>query len=63
MTARAAIRQADVTRIVRGVIAAGGEVRRIDFDGSKVSIITSGAVESGSDQPEQNEWDEVLDRR
>lgn len=57
MTARATrFRQADVTRALRGAIAAGQRVARAEIDpnGKIVIVFGAGAPVSG------NEWDEVL---
>jgi hypothetical protein len=40
MTQRAAIRQADVTRAVRGAIAAGLTVTGVHIDGSVIKVLT-----------------------
>lgn len=62
MTARAAFRQADVTRALRGVAAAGvsGATIRLRPGGEIVIQVGSAANEAG-DVGEPNEWDEVYE--
>lgn len=55
----ATFKQADVTRAVRGTVAAGVEVQRIEIDQSGKIVVVAG-------KPERvpvsniNDWDEVL---
>lgn len=59
MTARpAAVKQIDVTRAVKGAVAAGLSVARIEIDQhtGKIVIVAEGAGQGSG----VNEWDEVL---
>lgn len=58
MTARAAFKQSDVTRLVRGVEAAGVKVAKVEYEGGKIIILTSAAPQADEEGP--NEWDEVF---
>jgi hypothetical protein len=52
-------KQADVTRAVKGLKAAGETVTRVEIDRSgKIVAILRGA---GQDEGGENEWDEVFD--
>lgn len=51
----APFKQVDVTRAVKGVVAAGMSVGRVEIDRSgKIVVVASSDTES-----EANEWDEV----
>lgn len=58
MNRPATVKQADITRAVKGAVKAGFAVGRIEVDQitGKVTIYPEGA--GGQDKP--NEWDEVL---
>lgn len=59
MSARpAAVKQIDVTRAVKGAVAAGLSVARIEIDQhiGKIVIVAEGAGQGSG----VNEWDEVL---
>ncbi len=50
-------RQADVTRAVKAVVAAGVDVGRVEIDKSgKIVIVTASQPDDGA---EPNEWDHV----
>ena len=52
-------RQADVTRALKGAVAAGVEVKSIEIDQSgKIVMITSRAAEPA--KQDESDWDEVL---
>jgi hypothetical protein len=52
----AIFRQGDVTRAVRGVVAAGQAVARVEIDpNGKIVIVTVGELE----RREENSWDRV----
>jgi hypothetical protein len=54
-------RQQDVTRAVKGTVAAGVEVARVEIDKSgKIVIVTGTPVEE--DDSTSNEWDEDEDQ-
>ena len=60
MTARAAFKQDDVARAVKGAIAGGATVARIEvspIDGKIVIVTGDGAARLG---PAANDWDEDL---
>jgi hypothetical protein len=53
-------RQADVTRAVKAVTAAGVGIARVEIDkAGKIVIIALGADPRGEDKEEANEWDRV----
>lgn len=55
MTRRSvAFRQIEITRLIRGVEAAGHKVRRIEFDnsGKPIAILTEGDLPGGFDDPD-----------
>ncbi len=60
MTARAAFKQADVTRALRGVAAAGLQVAKVVVEPSGQIVILTGAND-GAEKAERNPWDEVFD--
>lgn len=55
MTARATFRQADVARAVRGVVAAGVKVARIEIDRAGKIIVYA---ESAANDDAPNPWDD-----
>lgn len=58
MSARAAFRQSDITRAIRGANAAGVQVERLEVDTTTGKIVV---VPKGGGSPTiANEWDEVL---
>ena len=59
MTKAAAFRQADLTRAVKAVQAAGTRVAKVVLDPSG-SIVLFMGTESTPDSNEPNEWDEVF---
>lgn len=61
MTARALVRQIDVTRLVRGVAAAGQRITHVTMDpAGKIVILTDAAAAEAMAGGEENEWDPVL---
>ena len=53
-------RQADVTRAVKAVAAAGVHIARVEIDrAGKIVIIAAEATEQSGDTTEANEWDRV----
>lgn len=52
--ARASFKQADVTRVAKGVVAAGLPVGRVEIDREGKIIILVGAA---GGVPEKNDWD------
>ena len=61
MTARAAFKQADVTRLVRGVAAAGVPITKIVAEPGGNIVILTGANDEADEAGERNPWDEVFD--
>ena len=60
MTAAARIKQADVTRAVKGVAAAGVPIGRVEIDADGKIVVFSG---SGAPAPvDRNEWDEEFEQ-
>jgi hypothetical protein len=55
-----AFRQADVTKAMRAVAAAGVAVARIDIEPDGKIVITTGSGEATAPAPPGNPWDEVL---
>ena len=53
----ALIKQADVTRAVKGALQAGFEVGRVEIEGAKLVIYGK----SEEDKSKINSWDEVLE--
>lgn len=51
------IRQADVTRAIRGAMQAGMEVREVIATKNGIRILSGSAASAGT----SNSWDEVLD--
>lgn len=56
MTRYAPIKQADITRVVKGVQAAGAQVARVEVDQitGKVTVYAQGAADDGA-----NPWDRL----
>lgn len=54
---RASFTQADVTRAIKGAVAAGMELARVEIDRHTGQIVI---VPDGKDSGAANEWDEVL---
>jgi hypothetical protein len=52
-------RQADVTRAVRAVVAAGVGIARVEIDKAGKIVIIAAANEQASEMTEVNEWDRV----
>jgi len=59
MTARAVFRQADVTRLVRGVTAAGMQVAKVIVEPGGNIVVLTGANDE-ADEGGRNPWDEVF---
>lgn len=58
MTAPANIKQADVKRLIAGVIEGGMAVGRVEFENGKLVILS----EKVAPPVDPNPWDEVLKR-
>jgi hypothetical protein len=54
-------RQQDVTRAIKGAVAAGVGIARVEIDkAGKITIIATGAHEPcGKGREEANEWDNI----
>lgn len=52
-----AIRQADITRAIRGFLEAGIEIGRMEIEGGKLVIVAAGKTGDGGND---SEWDGVL---
>lgn len=50
------IRQRDVTRAIKGVVAAGLQISRVEVANGTISVVTR----AEGDIPTSNEWDETL---
>ncbi|MBI0475019.1 hypothetical protein D9601_06550 [Sphingomonas sp. MA1305] len=57
MSARARFRQEDVTRALKGAVAAGMRVGRIEIDPNGRIVILS---ETAAPTADRNSWDDVL---
>jgi hypothetical protein len=54
-------RQADVTRAVKAVVAAGVDIARVEIDrAGNITIIALGVEPPGEGGKGRNEWDTVL---
>jgi hypothetical protein len=56
---RCTIRQKDVTRALRGAVAAGVEVQRIEIDTAGKIIMVTGKPKEQIDEGGGNEWDKI----
>jgi hypothetical protein len=53
-------RQADVTRAVKAVVAAGVGIARVEIDkAGTIRIITQSSEQNGQGREEVNEWDSI----
>jgi hypothetical protein len=54
-------RQADVTKAVKAVVAAGVDIARIEIDAAGKIVIVTGKPETQDNEPRagSNEWDSV----
>jgi hypothetical protein len=58
--ARSAFRQADVTRAVKAVTAAGVNIARVEIDkAGRISIIALAAEPREQGREDANEWDRI----
>ena len=57
--APASFKQADVTRAVKGAIAAGWKVMQIEVINGKVVLLADNGDRHAVNTPERNEWDSV----
>jgi hypothetical protein len=53
------IKQADVTRALKGAVAAGVEIARVEIDPRAGSIIILAARDFSAPEGPKNPWDEV----
>jgi hypothetical protein len=56
---RCTFRQKDVTRALRGTVAAGVEVQRIEIDTDGKIIVVTGKPKEQIDEGSGNEWDNI----
>jgi hypothetical protein len=56
---RCTFRQKDVTRALRGAVAAGVEVQRIEIDTDGKIIMVTGKPKEQIDEGGSNEWDNI----
>ena len=53
------LRQADVTRAIKGVTAAGVTIARVEIDKSGKIVIVTGSAPDARESNGENEWDSV----
>jgi hypothetical protein len=60
VTAPATFKQADVTRLVRGVAAAGVPISKVIVEPGGNIVVLTGANDEADEGGKRNPWDEVL---
>lgn len=52
-------RQADLTKALKGAVAAGINVDRVEIDRAGKIVVVAGAAGKGAPESDANEWDDV----
>ncbi len=54
-------KQSDVTKALKATVKAGVAVERVEIDkNGKIVVVTAKQEKAFEEEPEKNEWDEVL---